>query len=177
MSSRPLDARTKAINAAMRRAAKTAASRARAAGTKLYVLPDGKVVAESPQQTTNNGLTPSVSLYRPIEQLIVASDVMITRGTRNITVEAQALRKRTISLSPNTNPFDDILVPRIRTNIALNASALEGPALLQYFQQVLSEAESEDTRDLPLSHCSLGCSLPQTLIAEINRLRTSVVSP
>lgn len=48
MKPRSLDARTKAINAAMRRAAKTAASRARAAGTKLYVLRDGKVVAEAP---------------------------------------------------------------------------------------------------------------------------------
>jgi hypothetical protein len=48
MKTRPLDARTKAINAAMRRAAKVAAVRARAAGTKLYVLRDGKVVAENP---------------------------------------------------------------------------------------------------------------------------------
>ena len=43
-----LDARTKAINAAMRRAAKAAAKRARAAGTKLYVMRKGKIVAESP---------------------------------------------------------------------------------------------------------------------------------
>ncbi len=48
MKTRPLDARTKAINAAMRRAAKTAAARARASGTKLYVLRNGKVVAEAP---------------------------------------------------------------------------------------------------------------------------------
>ncbi|MDP2137862.1 MAG: hypothetical protein Q8J74_08410 [Candidatus Didemnitutus sp.] len=43
-----LDARTKAINAAMRRAGKAAATRARAAGTKLYVMRNGKVVAETP---------------------------------------------------------------------------------------------------------------------------------
>jgi hypothetical protein len=48
LKARPLDARTKAINAAMRRAAKVAAARARAAGTKLYVLRNGKVVAETP---------------------------------------------------------------------------------------------------------------------------------
>ncbi|MCM2275164.1 MAG: hypothetical protein NDI75_10275 [Candidatus Didemnitutus sp.] len=48
MKPRSLDARTKAINAAMRRAAKSAATRARAAGTKLYVLRYGKIVAESP---------------------------------------------------------------------------------------------------------------------------------
>ena len=43
-----LDTRTKAINAAMRRAAKAAADRARATGTKLYFVRNGKVVAESP---------------------------------------------------------------------------------------------------------------------------------
>lgn len=43
-----LDARTKGINAAMRRAAKAAAARARATGTKLYYVRDGKVVAENP---------------------------------------------------------------------------------------------------------------------------------
>ena len=48
MKSSTLDPRTKAINAAMRRAAKVAATRARAAGTKLYVLRNGKVVAETP---------------------------------------------------------------------------------------------------------------------------------
>ena len=48
MKIRLLDARTKAINAAMRRAAKVAAARARAARTKLYVMRDGKIVAESP---------------------------------------------------------------------------------------------------------------------------------
>lgn len=41
-----LDARTKAINAAMRRAAKAAAARARATGTKIYYKRDGKLVAE-----------------------------------------------------------------------------------------------------------------------------------
>ena len=44
----PLDARTKGINAAMRRAGKAAAARARAAGTKLYVIRKGKIVAETP---------------------------------------------------------------------------------------------------------------------------------
>jgi hypothetical protein len=43
-----LDARTRGINAAMRRAAKAAATRARAAGTKLYYKRRGKLVAESP---------------------------------------------------------------------------------------------------------------------------------
>lgn len=47
-STTKLDARTKAINAAMRRAAKSAAARARATGTKLYYVRNGKLVAETP---------------------------------------------------------------------------------------------------------------------------------
>ncbi len=48
MKSLTLDPRTKGINAAMKRAAKVAATRARAAGTKLYVMRNGKIVAENP---------------------------------------------------------------------------------------------------------------------------------
>ena len=48
MKTRALDPRTKGINAAMRRAAKVAATRARAAGTKLYVIRKGKLNAETP---------------------------------------------------------------------------------------------------------------------------------
>jgi len=43
-----LDARTKGINAAFRRATKVAAVRARSAGTKLYFVRNGKLVAETP---------------------------------------------------------------------------------------------------------------------------------
>jgi hypothetical protein len=43
-----LDARTKAISKAMRRAAKTAESIARATGTKLYHVRNGKLVIERP---------------------------------------------------------------------------------------------------------------------------------
>ena len=43
-----LDARTKGINAAMRRAAKVATACARTAGTKLWFMRDGKIVGENP---------------------------------------------------------------------------------------------------------------------------------
>ena len=43
-----LDPRTKAINAAMRRAAKSAAATARATGTKLYYKRNGKLVVATP---------------------------------------------------------------------------------------------------------------------------------
>lgn len=43
-----LDARTMGINAAMLRAAKAAVKMARAHGTKLYVMRNGKIVALDP---------------------------------------------------------------------------------------------------------------------------------
>ena len=47
-STTKLDARTRGINAAMRRVAKTVTARARAAGTKIYYRRNGKLVAETP---------------------------------------------------------------------------------------------------------------------------------
>ena len=47
-----LDARTKGINAAMRRAAKAAVIKARIHGTKLYVMRNGKIVALDPWAET-----------------------------------------------------------------------------------------------------------------------------
>lgn len=47
-SSSRIDARTKAITAAMRRVAKRVESTARATGTKLYHVRDGKLVVERP---------------------------------------------------------------------------------------------------------------------------------
>jgi hypothetical protein len=48
VASRRLDPRTKAITAAMRRVAKRAEATARATGTKLYHVRDGKLVVERP---------------------------------------------------------------------------------------------------------------------------------
>lgn len=47
-AARNLDPRTKDMLAAMRRAAKTARATARATGTKLCYMRDGKIVAERP---------------------------------------------------------------------------------------------------------------------------------
>lgn len=47
-AARNLDPRTKAMLAAMRRAAKTARATARATGTKLCYMRDGKIVSEAP---------------------------------------------------------------------------------------------------------------------------------
>jgi hypothetical protein len=80
----------------------------------------------------------AVRFVDPIEQLLVAADVIITKGTRGITLDASALGVPSISLSHGFNPIDDLLVPRIRSNIALNARAVDGDVLLNYLQMVMS---------------------------------------
>lgn len=76
----------------------------------------------------------------PIERLLVAADVVITKATHNITLECSALGVASISLSPNLNPIDDTLIPRIHSNIALNSRAVDGDLLLPYLQRAIAES-------------------------------------
>lgn len=53
---RPLDPRTKGINAAMRRAFKSAVRTARLHGTKIVVMRNGKIVHLNPHRISLRGL-------------------------------------------------------------------------------------------------------------------------
>ena len=74
----------------------------------------------------------------PMERIMAACDIVITKGTRGITLDAASAGVPSISLSPGMNPIDDMLVPRIRTNIALNANATDGTILKQYMEKVIA---------------------------------------
>ena len=74
--------------------------------------------------------------FEPIDHLLISADVIITKGTRGITLDALSIGVPTISLSPGQNPIDDILVPRMPSNIALNARAVDGAVLVHYIDQV-----------------------------------------
>ncbi len=67
----------------------------------------------------------------PIERLLSAADVIITKGTRGITYDAAAVGVPSISLSLGQNSIDDLIVPRIHSNLALNANAVEPNMLAQ----------------------------------------------
>lgn len=68
--------------------------------------------------------------YSPIERLMAASDLLITKGTRGLTLEASRLGLPSISLSHGLNPVDDLLIPKIHSNLALNAKAVDAMVLL-----------------------------------------------
>ena len=76
----------------------------------------------------------------PLTHLLAASDLLITKGTRITTLEAASLGVRSISLSFGNNPIDDILLSRIRSNIALNARAISEDTMFQYMQQARESA-------------------------------------
>jgi UDP-N-acetylglucosamine:LPS N-acetylglucosamine transferase len=76
--------------------------------------------------------------YTPVERLIVCCDVVITKGTQQITLETASLGVPSISLSPGLNPIDEVLIPRERNNIALKANAVDGDTLVKYIDAVTS---------------------------------------
>ena len=78
-----------------------------------------------------------LTFYEPIERLIVASDIVLTKGTRGITLDAASLGVPSISLSHGTNPVDELIVSRINSNIALNAKAVNGALLAQFIENAV----------------------------------------
>jgi hypothetical protein len=61
----------------------------------------------------------------PIEQLMVASDVILTKGNRGTIMEAAYLGIPSISLSNGLNPVEDFIVPRIQSNLALRVKGID----------------------------------------------------
>lgn len=73
----------------------------------------------------------------PIEQLMVASDLVITKGNRGTTCELGTLGVPSISVSFGLNPIDDIITPRIRTNVALHAKGIDSGFLGELMRRLL----------------------------------------
>lgn len=78
-----------------------------------------------------------VDFFDPIERMMAVADVVITKGTRGVTRDAAAVGVPSISLSPMSNPIDDMLVPRINNNVHLNARAVDGDILHGYVENAL----------------------------------------
>ena len=60
-----------------------------------------------------------LALHWPIEQLMVASDLVITKGNRVTIMECAELGVPTLSLSNGLNRVENVLVPRIRNNTTI----------------------------------------------------------
>jgi hypothetical protein len=79
--------------------------------------------------------------WDPIEQVIAASNLVITKATRGATLDASAVGVPTISLSNGLNVVDDILLARITSNIALNSRATDASTLHGYMCKLLKFPE------------------------------------
>lgn len=82
----------------------------------------------------------------PIERLIVASDIVVTKANRGTTYEAAALGVPSVSLSFGLNPIDDIIVSRISSNLPLHARGLSSSYLAQCLQDIAKASSSHSTR-------------------------------
>jgi UDP-N-acetylglucosamine:LPS N-acetylglucosamine transferase len=110
-----------------------------------------------------------------IERLMVASDVVITKGNRVTILESASLGVPSISLSYGLNPVDDTIVARIPSNTALHAKAVDS----QFLSGIIAELAFTplSSRERPLNlHIRGGEAAAQVLAAEIERLTGSAAS-
>jgi UDP:flavonoid glycosyltransferase YjiC (YdhE family) len=80
-----------------------------------------------------------LNYYDPVEEMIVASDIVVTKGTRGITTDAATIGVPSLSISHGLNPADDLLVPRIRSNIAVDGKAIDSAGLTKCIEQILAQ--------------------------------------
>jgi UDP-N-acetylglucosamine:LPS N-acetylglucosamine transferase len=73
----------------------------------------------------------------PIEKLMVASDLVITKANRGTTIDLASLGVPSLSLSFGLNPIDETIIPRIHSNLALNARGIDVPYLAQVMAGIL----------------------------------------
>jgi hypothetical protein len=104
-----------------------------------------------------------------VEQVMVASDVIITKGNRGTIIDAASLGVPSISLSSGANPIDDILVARIRSNRALNVKAIDAASLRGFIEELAAIPVAQ--RAEPLGwHIQGGAKAAKVLLDEIDRL-------
>jgi hypothetical protein len=73
----------------------------------------------------------------PIEQLMVASDLIVTKGNRITIMEASALGLPSISLSNGQNPVEDFIVPRIKSNLPLRVRGISSEFLARCMDNMI----------------------------------------
>lgn len=66
-----------------------------------------------------------------IDRLIVASDLVITKGTRNVVYEVASLGVPSLTLSVGINWPDDVGISHVKSNVVLDATTLSAAALAE----------------------------------------------
>ena len=71
---------------------------------------------------------------------MVASDLAITKGNRNIVLELSALGIPSITISHGLNPIDDLRTSRINTNVTIQSRHIEALNLATIMNRMISDA-------------------------------------
>jgi hypothetical protein len=74
----------------------------------------------------------------PFDRLMVASDLAITKGNRNIVMELAVLGVPTISITHHLNRIDDFRTPQIDTNTTVPCEDLRAATLCELIQENLA---------------------------------------
>lgn len=104
-----------------------------------------------------------------VEQIMVASDVVITKGNRGTILDAASLGVPSLSLSFATNPVDETLVAEIRSNRALRAPATDAALLGECLREMVALPPAQRAPPLGL-HLHGGEIAARALVEEIVRL-------
>ena len=94
---------------------------------------------------------PQVSVkedHDPFDQLMVASDLAITKGNRNIVLELAALGVPTISISHNLNRIDDFRTFSVPSNRTVFADEISSEDLLGNIRNVLAQSRPEASTNI-----------------------------
>jgi UDP-N-acetylglucosamine:LPS N-acetylglucosamine transferase len=110
-----------------------------------------------------------------VDQIMVASDVVITKGNRGTLMDAASLGVPSISLSFAVNPVDDALIAGISSNRAYQAKATDAALLCAGLEELAALPSSQRTPPLGL-HLRGGEPAALALVAEITRL-TQITHP
>ena len=80
---------------------------------------------------------------------MVASDLAITKGNRNIVLELATLGVPSITISHGLNRIDDIRTLCIETNATIRASEIDSPTLARKIDDMLSSPMPIATDRIP----------------------------
>ena len=105
--------------------------------------------------------------HSPIERLMVASDLVITKANRGTSIDLARLGIPSISLSHGLNAVDEAVLPRLHTNLALNVRGIDAAFLAREIERIAA-APLADAR-LPTAG-SYDVSSASAVAAEIGAL-------
>jgi hypothetical protein len=80
-----------------------------------------------------------------LERIMVASDVVINKGTRNILRELYEVNTPSVSISHGQNWLDDVIANRISTNIPLNAATTKPSDLAEHLRSLIEKGPPHNT--------------------------------